>query len=205
MNIIRLSGGVLDSNVYIMYHENIGILIDSGVDTNTISKELYKNNIELKYIILTHGHSDHIYNAEEIKAKTDAKIIANEYEKELIKDGNLNCSYFVSNVPKVVTPDILVKDNEVLKIFDDEVKFIHTPGHTVGSMCIKYKNILFSGDTLFRNSIGSTDFPTGDFSQLQDSIKNKLYTLKDETVVYTGHGEITTIGYEKRNNFFVKG
>ena len=204
MNIITLGGGIVDSNSYIMYQENIGVLIDAGVKTEAILDKLYKNNIELKYIILTHGHADHTYNAKELREKTNAKIIAHENEKELINDASTNCSYFVRIVPKVLIPDILVKDNDTLEIFDDKLQFIHTPGHTVGSMCIKYKNILFSGDTLFRNSIGRTDFPTGNFVTLENSIRNKLYRLKNETIVYTGHGEPTTIGYEKINNFFVK-
>lgn len=205
MNIIALGGGIVDSNSYIIYQDNIGILIDAGVETHVILHELNKNNIELKYIILTHGHADHIYYAKELKEKTNAKIIACEYERELLNNPNANCSFFVGGIAKVLTPDMFVKDNEELDFFDDKLKFIHTPGHTVGSMCIKYKNILFSGDTLFKNSIGRTDFETGDFISLEDSIRNKLYSLEDDTIVYTGHGEPTTIGDEKKYNYFVNG
>ena len=204
MELVCFSGGILDSNAYLLYQDNVGVLIDAGVNTYGVIKKLDELNVVLKYIILTHGHADHIYNANEIRKKTNAKIIAHENEVGLLNDPDGNCSYFVGYTPKTVVPDILVKDKQILKIANNELEFIYTPGHTIGGMCIRYDNMLFSGDTLFRTSVGRTDFKTGDLESLKKSIRNKLYTLKEQTVVYTGHGETTTIGYEKKNNFFVK-
>ena len=204
MEIVCFGGGILDSNAYLLYQNDIGVLIDAGVRTDSVMEKLDALNVSLKYIILTHGHADHIYNANKIREKTNAQIIAHENEALLLNDPDGNCSYFVGYTPKTVVPDILVKDEQILKVANNEFKFIYTPGHTIGGMCIKCGSMLFSGDTLFRTSVGRTDFKTGDQESLKKSIRNKLYTLKDGTIVYPGHGKTTTIGYEKKNNFFVK-
>lgn len=205
MEVFCFSNGILDSNAYLLYQDNIGVLIDAGIETYSVIKELERLNVSLKYIILTHGHADHIYNANDIKQKTNAQIIAHEDEASLLKDADGNCSYFVGYIPMVVVPDILVKDEQILNVGSIKLEFIHTPGHTIGGMCIKCGNMLFSGDTLFKNLVGRTDLKTGDMGSLKKSIINKLYTLNERTIVYPGHGESTTIGYEKKNNFFVKG
>ena len=204
MQVICFENGILDSNAYLLYQDNVGVLIDAGVGTDIVVEKLRELNVSLGYIILTHGHVDHIYNANDIRKRTNAKIIAHENEVGLLSDPDGNCSYFVGYTPKTVVADVLVKDRQTLEVGNVKLEFIHTPGHTIGGMCIKCDNMLFSGDTLFKNSVGRTDFKTGDLESLKKSIRNKLYTLNDETVVYTGHGEMTTIGYEKKNNFFVK-
>ena len=201
MNLVCLKHGIFDSNSYILYEGKKGVLIDAGV--NNIISKIDELGISLQYIILTHGHIDHIYNACDIRDKTGAKIIAHQDEVYLLKNPVANCSYFLGNVERVLTPDILVKDNDILDIFENDIEIIHTPGHTAGGISIKYNDILFSGDTLFRESVGRTDLETGNMKALKDSLINKLFNLKEEIIVYPGHGESTTIGFEKSNNIFV--
>jgi glyoxylase-like metal-dependent hydrolase (beta-lactamase superfamily II) len=111
--------------------------------------------------------------------------------------------YFGMNY--TVEPDILINDNDTLQVGNLELQFIHTPGHTVGGMCIyvKSENVLFSGDTLFQQSVGRTDFPGGSFEQIVNSIRNRLFVLPEETKVFPGHMGPTNIGFEKRSNPFV--
>ena len=203
MNVVCLGHGVFDSNSYILYQGDKGVLIDAGVSTEDIVKKIDELSISLQYIILTHGHIDHIYNAFEVKEKTGALIVAHKDEVLLLKDPIANCSYFLGDKEKVVMPDILVEDNDTLDILEDDIKIIHTPGHTAGGISIKCRDVLFSGDTLFKDAVGRTDLETGNMEDLYSSIE-KLYKLDDKTIVYPGHGESTTIGLEKRNQFFGK-
>lgn len=197
MDLVCLKHGIFDSNSYILYQGGEGVLIDAGVSELDILSKIDKLNISLKYIILTHGHVDHIYNAVCVKNKTGAKIVAHKEEVDLLKNPIANCSYFLGDVERVLVPDILVEDNTYL--FGKRINIIHTPGHTAGGISIKCDNMLFSGDTLFKRGVGRTDLETGNMDDLCNSLINKLYKLDNCVVVYPGHGESTTIGDEKRN------
>ena len=179
--------------------------MDPGGYNKVLTKEVRDNDVNIRYIILTHGHSDHICGVNEHKAEfPDAKIVAYKDEEAMLENPNLNQSPGFG-VPYSTKADILVSDGDELKVGDVTLKFIHTPGHTEGGMCIYVKEAkaLFSGDTLFRQSIGRTDFPGGSYKEIMDSIRKKLFLLPDDTNVFPGHMGMTSIGFEKENNPFV--
>ena len=205
MRITNLPSGALQANTYLAVDEktNEGFIVDPGGYNKVLTKEVRDNDVKIKYIILTHGHSDHICGVNEHKAEfPDAKIVAYKDEEAMLENPNLNQSPGFG-VPYSTKADILVSDE--LKVGDVTLKFIHTPGHTEGGMCIYVKEAkaLFSGDTLFRQSIGRTDFPGGSYKEIMDSIRKKLFLLPDDTNVFPGHMGTTSIGFEKENNPFV--
>lgn len=207
MRITNLPSGALQANTYLAVDEktNEGFIVDPGGYNKVLTKEVRDNDVKIKYIILTHGHSDHICGVNEHKAEfPDAKIVAYKDEEAMLENPNLNQSSGFG-VPYSTKADILVSDGDELKVGDVTLKFIHTPGHTEGGMCIyvKESKALFSGDTLFRQSIGRTDFPGGSYKEIMDSIRKKLFLLPDDTNVFPGHMGTTSIGFEKENNPFV--
>lgn len=207
MRITNLPSGALQANTYLAVDEktNEGFIVDPGGYNKVLTKEVRDNDVNIKYIILTHGHSDHICGVNEHKAEfPDAKIVAYKDEEAMLENPNLNQSPGFG-VPYSTKADILVSDGDELKVGDLTLKFIHTPGHTEGGMCIYVKEAkaLFSGDTLFRQSIGRTDFPGGSYKEIMDSIRKKLFLLPDDTNVFPGHMGTTSIGFEKENNPFV--
>ncbi len=184
MRITNLPSGALQANTYLAVDEktNEGFIVDPGGYNKVLTKEVRDNDVNIKYIILTHGHSDHICGVNEHKAEfPDAKIVAYKDEEAMLENPNLNQSPGFG-VPYSTKADILVSDGDELKVGDVTLKFIHTPGHTEGGMCIYVKEAkaLFSGDTLFRQSIGRTDFPGGSYKEIMDSIRKKLFLLPDE-------------------------
>ncbi len=207
MRITNLPSGALQANTYLVVDENTneGFIVDPGGYNKVLTKEVQENNVKIKYIILTHGHSDHICGVNEHKADfPDAKVVAYKDEEAMLEDPNLNQSPGFG-VPYSTKADILVSDGDELKVGDVTLKFIHTPGHTEGGMCIYVEEAkaLFSGDTLFCQSIGRTDFPGGSYREIMDSIRKKLFLLPDDTNVFPGHMGPTSIGFEKENNPFV--
>lgn len=198
--------GPLQENTYFVKDEVSGLsaIIDPGYYGQDVASLIGENNT-LKYIILTHGHFDHLYAAEEYLSNyPSAKLVAPLADNYLIhKDwtnDSLTRGMFMRNCPE---PHIYVNEADKLQLGESEISFIETPGHTEGGMCVLCDNKLFSGDTLFRLSVGNTSLETGDWNSLQCSIRNKLYILDDDITVYPGHGATTTIGYEKRANPFV--
>lgn len=207
MRITNLPSGALQANTYLAVDgkTNEGFIVDPGGYNKVLTKEVRDNDVNIKYIILTHGHSDHICGVNEHKAEfPDAKIVAYKDEEAMLENPNLNQSPGFG-VPYSTKADILVSDGDELKVGDVTLKFIHTPGHTEGGMCIYVKEAkaLFSGDTLFHQSIGRTDFPGGSYKEIMDSIRKKLFLLPDDTNVFPGHMGMTSIGFEKENNPFV--
>lgn len=210
--------GMLQNNIFILYDEEKkdAAIIDipefkKNDDVDTFIKE---NKLNMKYVILTHGHGDHIGGVKNLISEyKEAKLVACEDEKEIIEVEKNNYTKDIFKEGFTLTPDIYVKDKDTIKINDDIVlKVIATPGHTPGGICLYLeksetlkmeKPILFSGDTLFFNSCGRADLFGGNWETLVKSIREKLYVLPKDTVVYTGHGEKTEIGYEISNNPYV--
>ena len=163
------------------------------------------SDAELEYIILTHGHSDHIMGIPALlKDIPGAKVVACVHETQMLADADLNMSRQFGQLTRVQA-DRYVNDGDTMTIGNMELHFLFTPGHSPGGMCVYIPdaNLLFSGDTLFRYSVGRTDFPGSSFKKLSDSIHNKLFVLPDATDVYPGHMGPTTIREEKERNPFV--
>ena len=207
MQILSLTTSMIGTNTYFAYDEESkkGFIVDPGGYSKGLSDKIHELDLELEYIILTHGHADHIMGVEQyLKDFPNAKVVADKDEAAMLADVNFNMSAQFGN-PTTLTADINVEDGDTLQVGNMNLKFLHTPGHSPGGMCIYIaeENTLFSGDTLFYASIGRTDFPGCSFKELADSIHNKLWDLPDETQVFPGHMGPTMIGFEKENNPFV--
>lgn len=202
MNIINVTVGPVITNCYIIWQEGSGkaIVADPGDHESKIEQKLEELGLECELIILTHGHFDHISAVDGLRSKTGARVYVGEAEKQLLADSNLNYSQWVRR-PVEVIPDRLLKDGEQFEAAGIRFKTIFTPGHTVGSVCYycEEEKVLLSGDTLFMMGVGRTDLPTGDSAKLYASITDKIMKLPDDIRVYPGHGQVTTIGNERRN------
>lgn len=194
-------------NTYLLFDEDTknGIIIDPGCKTENIEKLIFENGVSVKYIMLTHCHYDHIESLIPLKKNTGAKIVSGDKCSENVGNPNRNLTDYGLGYPiSGIKSDIILKDGEELLLDSIKIKCIYTPGHTECSVCYLCGDDLFSGDTLFLRSVGRWDLPTGDYSALEKSISEKLYTLSDNVAVHPGHGGDTSIGYEKKYNFCVK-
>ena len=208
MNIKGFQLGVLGTNGYLVWPENSteAFFVDPGGYHKEVTNVIKEEGLTLKYIILTHGHYDHIGGVEQFMADfPEAKLVASKEEAELLKDPNINHSLRDLGTSISLTADVEVSDGDTLDVGGATLKIISTPGHTKGGISIYVENMLFSGDTLFRMSIGRTDLSGGDFPTLIASIKNKLFVLPDDTQVLPGHMGFTTIEIEKQFNPYARG
>ena len=198
--------GPLMSNCYIVWDEKKkqGVIIDPGDDADIILKSVKKLDIKIKYILATHGHFDHVGGVALLRKNLDAEFLAHEKDFFFIEDGKNAANRWNVDIDQPPKPDRFIKDGDKIKFGDFELKVLHTPGHSPGGVSFLCDCMVFAGDTLFQGSIGRTDFRKGSFENLANSIRTRLYTLPDDTVVYTGHGPVTTIGDEKRYNVFVR-
>lgn len=192
--------GELGTNCYFAGDKNELFVIDPGSDADVLINKIKENGYKVKYILLTHCHFDHIGAIEALKKETGAKIGIFAGEKEHFLNPSFTLSSYFGDAKKENEPDFTFSDGEILKSGKYGFKVIHTPGHTSGSVCFLADKTLFSGDTLFYLSFGRYDFPSGNLSDLSKSINDKLFMLDDDVVCYPGHGEKTTIGFEKQNN-----
>lgn len=202
----KITLGVCQTNTYFIYREGSSdiIVFDPADRGEYLFSKFQEKGFNVVAILLTHGHFDHILGIADLQKLTSAKLYASEDEAELAKDIELNCSQMFRRECSV-DPDVLFTDGELVTIADIELEVIKTPGHTIGGCCyyIKEAGFLISGDTLFLESVGRTDLPTGSMGTLIRSIKEKIFPLPDETIVYPGHGPATTIEHEKEYNPFI--
>lgn len=206
MRILRIPAGIYAANCYIVYSETTqdGIIVDPGGDAAELLQAVKENDINLKYIVLTHGHGDHIGGVSGIKSKLNIPLLVHEDDVELIEDGSKNMSSVMAMGPVEIHPDKTLKNGDIIEFGDIAAKVIHTPGHTKGGICLLIEDHLISGDTLFKSSVGRSDLPGGDHKTLIKSIKNRVLSLPDNTIVLPGHGESTTVGREKQYNQFLR-
>lgn len=202
-----LAVGELAANCWFLINEELkeALVIDPGDEPERILAFAQKEGCRIRHILLTHGHADHMGGAEELRRSTGALIYALREEEPLLQNGMTNLSVFIQHRAITVSADELLQDGRELSLSGVSLNVYHTPGHTPGGCCFycPEAGCVFSGDTLFRESIGRSDFPGGSMSDLVRSIREKLFPLPDNTVVHTGHGEDTTIGYEKKYNSFL--
>ena len=196
---------MLSSNCYILISENEAAVIDPCVEPEMILNKINEVNINVKVekIIYTHAHVDHIYYSEQLKEKTNAKTYGHSGDKKLYGSAYKNGSVLFGMNKRFDIYEVELTDGQIIKIGKKQVTVIHTPGHTMGSICIYADNSLFTGDTLFYESVGRTDLGTGNTDMLIESVQKKIYTLPEETVILPGHGVKSTVGHERTYNPFV--
>ena len=208
INIRSIPTGPLAVNTYIVWYGEAGekhdcVVIDPA-NSHKVMNELERLGLNCTAILITHGHFDHIMGANELRGAASVKIYAYEEEQDVCENTHNNCSDQIGRLYTVKCNKYL-PDGAEIDIEGIKCKLIATPGHTKGSCCFYFEDdkLLISGDTLFYGSVGRTDLPTGSMGTLVRSIKEKLMCLPDDVKVYPGHGDTTTIGFERENNPFI--
>lgn len=193
----------IENNNYLIIDEESkeAALIDCSSMDDSVLLELKKQNATLKYILLTHGHFDHIGGLNDLPE--GVKVLMHKNDQEWVNE--VNTYLPMIGMPSMEVPKIdeYINDGDIIKIGNLEIKVIHTPGHTQGGVCFYANGNLFSGDTIFRESVGRCDLPGGNFDQIVESIEQKIFTLPEETIIYPGHGRTTTVAWEKEHNTYL--
>ncbi len=195
--------GPIDANNYLLWDEQTreAILIDCSDYNEDILEDVKKLNLKVKYILLTHGHFDHVLGVNRMKQILGANVGLHKNDEILTNNINEFGNIFIG-LPKQEIPqiDFNVNDGDVLNFGNEKIEVIYTPGHTEGGVCYKIGDKLFCGDTMFRGSYGRSDLFGGNFKKINNSIKNILFNLDDKIKIYPGHGEFSDLGYEKKYN-----
>ena len=195
-----LQVGSFMTNCYLVYSDGRGIIIDPGDEPQRIMELIAKRKIKIEKIFLTHGHIDHISALPEIKKSVQAPVLIHPGDAIMLTDPAANLTAYHEPPFSTEPADILISEGESITLDQFHFRILHTPGHSPGGISLVGENSVFTGDALFAGSIGRTDFPGSDHQTLIDSIHHKLLTLPDDTVVYPGHGPVTTIGEERKSN-----
>jgi hydroxyacylglutathione hydrolase len=200
-----LTVGALDTNCYILGDEKTkqAVVIDPGGDFEIIEDHLEKLKLKVQYIILTHGHVDHIGALAKLKKATGAEILIHSKDSAMLHDPNQNLSFFSGDRITTTKTDKTLEEGDIIQCGGIKLEVLHTPGHTPGGISLLTDKMIFTGDALFCGSIGRTDFPGSSYQKLIKSIKDKLLSKDDDFIVYPGHGPSSTIGEERKNNPFL--
>ena len=202
-----MSLGMLGTNCYLGIRKDTldTLIFDPGAEGDRLIRYIEREGLHPAAILLTHGHYDHIMAVRDLKEKYNLPVYAHEAEQEVLENPAFNLSTMFGS-PVHMKADHPVTDGQMLEIAGVKIQVLHTPGHTPGgvSYYIDEATILISGDTLFADSVGRTDFPMGSMHTLVRSVREKLFVLEDDVSVLPGHGPETTIGWEKKNNPFVQ-
>jgi len=201
----KLIVGPLATNCYIVGAESSreGVIIDPADEAKVILREVKDLALDIKLIILTHGHFDHTGALKEVKETIGAEVAMHKDDAAHLREYSLAGEQFGLSYPVPPAPDRLLQDGDSIDVGDLHFSVLHTPGHTPGGICILVDGVVFSGDTLFNYGVGRCDLPGGSYSRLMDSIHTRLMTLPDDTIVCPGHGPSTTIGAERQGNPFL--
>jgi len=201
-----LTVGLLEVNCYILGDEETkeAVVIDPGGDEEEILEALKYAELNLKYIIDTHGHFDHVDANQPLKEATGAKIAIHEADAQMLSQPSADAMFFTGNRVRLSQADLLLKEDDLLSFGTYRLKVLHTPGHTPGgiSLVLEGHTYVYVGDLLFAGSIGRTDFPGGSFDDLIQAVRTKIFPLGDRYAVYPGHGPVTTVGQERKYNPF---
>ena len=209
MEIKRFILGDFETNCFVLRRNTSCsecLIIDAGLDPRKLIEFLQKEKLHIDTVVLTHGHADHIAGLHFLRQfQNDLKVCIHSLDTEMLNCPQSNLS-LITGFSFTTRADCTLNDGQLIEQAGIELKIIHTPGHTPGGICLysQKDEILFSGDSLFADSVGRTDFPGGDMAKLTKSIKEKILTLPEETLVYPGHGPMTTIGKEKKTNPFLQ-
>ncbi len=203
MEIKKLTVGPISENCYILkYSDKECAVIDPGYDGDGIIAQMENQGVVPTKILLTHGHFDHIGAVKQLKEKYQIPVCVSEKDSVMLEDKSKSAADiapFMAFNPVKADSVCFIKEGDIIKLENIEIKVLETPGHTEGGLCFLGKDFIFTGDTLFQCSVGRTDLYSGDYRKLQDSVK-RLKELDGEYIIYPGHGENTTLSYEKENN-----
>jgi len=205
--VIRLVVSSLSANCFIVGRPStgVGVVFDPGGNSQEICRAIDDSGLDIKVIILTHGHSDHIAALRDVQDKTNAEVAIHTADADFLEGRGSYSSQFGISYRTPHPPDRLLREGDKIDVGNISFTVIHTPGHTPGSICLLTDFGIFTGDTIFRRGIGTTLMSGSSRPQLLDSIRKKLMTLPDDTIIYPGHGRETTIGAERRDNPYVTG
>jgi len=206
MLLYKIAVGSFEVNCYILAEKRggKGVIIDPGDEGKLILNKVKENDLGIIYIIATHAHIDHIGDVELIREATGAEFLLHPLDIPFLKDPQLNLSFILESPRSFLLPHSSIQEGEKLQVGSLEIKVMHTPGHTPGSICLEVDKCVFSGDTLFAGGVGRVDFPGGDFKRLRRSIREKLLSLPPNTRILPGHGPESTVEKEKRTNPFIQ-
>lgn len=201
------TNGAFEENCYLAIDEKTrdAVVIDPGSQPENIINWIKKSDCHVKYVLNTHGHSDHIGANTAVCEEFNVKLGIHPLDAPMLTDTKMNLSSYWGDPVLSKKADFLLNENDTVKIGDNELRVIHTPGHTPGGICLVDKDFIFSGDSLFAGSVGRTDFPGGSMTDLIKNLKEKIMTLPDSVHVYPGHGSSTTISEERTYNPYFSG
>jgi hydroxyacylglutathione hydrolase len=206
IRVITLLLGTLETNGYLVSDpvSRHAVMIDPADDGDGLADRIAQEGLQLDAILLTHGHGDHIGGVEALRKRSGAPVWIHPADAAMLTDAFLNLSALFDAGYITLPADQLLSESSRIDLGNSRIQVLHTPGHTPGSVCFLIEDLLFSGDTLFRNSVGRSDFSGSSGDQLIQSIKQKLMSLPDDIQVYPGHGMATTIDHERKHNPFLK-
>lgn len=205
MEIVNITSGFTYANSYLIIDTdtNEAALVDPGSDAHGLIFAIDKHGVNVKSILLTHGHFDHILALDEIKEYTKAKVYIHTLDNICLKNVNFSLMSHIGRDNTFDDADVMLEDGDEIKVGNTTVTVMHTPGHTAGSVAYITSAGIITGDTLFCESIGRTDFPGGDYDTIEESI-HRLYAIEGDAKIYPGHGSATTLSHERLYNPFVR-
>lgn len=207
LNIVKLVTGPLSVNTYIVFLKSSAraVVIDPA-DSRMVINKLSELKLKCDMLLLTHGHFDHIWSVADLAQTLNIPVAVHSDDAAALTDDKINLAFYSGAAVKHHAPDILLSDNELLTAAGIGFKVLHTPGHSPGSVCllVESEKLIFTGDTLFRLSVGRTDFPNGSSEQLYESILYRLFSLRGDYRLLPGHMSETTLDFEKKHNPFMR-